>query len=105
MSPTGTVTMLVTASVVVLTIGSIDAGISGQWDLLVLFLIGLGLSVALLLSVESRRPAIPIRRDLVMWLRDRAAVSGEPLTTVTDRAIATFADRYGVVSDIEEARQ
>jgi hypothetical protein len=40
-----------------------------------------------------------------MWLRDRAAVSGEPLTIVTDRAIATFADRYGAMSDIEEARQ
>ena len=105
MSPTATVRMLVTASTVVLAIGSIDAGLSGQWDLFVLFLIGLGLSVALLLRVESRRPAIPIRRDLVIWLRDRAAVSGESLTTVTDRAIATFADHYGAVSDIEEARQ
>ena len=105
MSPTATVRMLVTASAVVLAIGSVDAGISGEWDLLVLFVIGLGLSVALLFSVESRRPAIPIRRDLVMWLRDRAAVSGEPLTIVTDRAIATFADRYGAMSDIEEARQ
>ena len=104
-SPTGTVRMLVTASVVVLTIGSIDAGLSGQWDLFVLFVIGFSLSVALLFRVESRRPAIPIRRDLVIWLRDRAAVSGESLTTVTDRAIATFADRYGVVSDIEETRQ
>ncbi len=105
MSPTGTVRMLVIANVIVVTIGSIDAGIGGEWDLFVLFLIGLGLSVALLFSVESRRPAIPIRRDLVMWLRDRAAVSGEPLTIVTDRAIATFADRYGAMSDIEEARQ
>ena len=105
MSPTGTVRMLVTASVVVLTIGSIDAGLSSQWDLFVLFVIGFSLSVALLSQVESRRPAIPIRRDLVIWLRDRAAVSGESLTTVTDRAIATFADRYGVVSDIEETRQ
>jgi hypothetical protein len=105
MSPTGTVRMLVTALVVVLAIGSIDAGIGGEWDLFVLFAIGLGLSVALLLRVESRRPAIPIRRDLVAWLRDRAAVSGEPLTTVADRSIATFAERYGVVSDVDEARQ
>ncbi len=105
MSPTGTVRMLVIAIVVVLAIGAIDAGIGGEWDLFVLFIIGLGISVALLLRVESRRPAIPIRRDLVAWLRDRAAVSGEPLTTVTDRSIATFAERYGVVSDVDEARQ
>ena len=105
MSPTGIVRMLVTASIVVLTIGSIDSGISGQWDLFVLFVIALGLSMALLFRVESRRPAIPIRRDLVAWLRDRASTSGESLTEVTDRAIATFADRYGVVSDVEEAHQ
>jgi len=65
MSPTGTVRMLVIAIVVVLAIGAIDAGIGGEWDLFVLFIIGLGISVALLLSVESRRPAIPIRR--VSW--------------------------------------
>lgn len=105
MSPTGTVRLLVTANVVVLAVGSIDAGIGGEWDLFALFAIGLVLSFALLLRVESRRPAIPIRRDLVVWLSDRASVSGEPLTTVTDRAIATFADRYGAVSDVEEARQ
>jgi hypothetical protein len=105
MSPTGTLRLLVVANVVVLVIGSIDAGISGEWDLFILFVIGLVLSLALLARVESRRPSIPIRRDLVVWLRDRASVSGEPLTTVTDRAIATFAERYGVVSDVEEARQ
>jgi len=105
MSPTGIARLLVVANAVVLTIGSIDAGISGEWDLFVILAIGLVLSLALLFRLESRRPSIPIRRDLVVWLRDRASVSGEPLTTVTDRAIATFADRYGVVSDVEEARQ
>lgn len=105
MSPTGIARFLVVANVVVLSIGSIDAGISGEWDLFVIFAISLAVSLALLLSLESRRPSIPIRRDLVSWLRDRASLSGEPLTTVTDRAIATFADRYGVVSDVEEARQ
>ncbi len=97
--------MLVTANVVVLTIGSIDAGIGGQWDLFTLFGVGLILSIALLLRIESRRPAIPIRRDLVVWLRERASVSGEPLMTVTDRAISTFADRYGAISDVEQARK
>jgi hypothetical protein len=105
MSPTGTVKMLVSANVVVMGVGLVDAGIGGQWDLFVLFAIGLGLGVALLFRVESRRPSIPIRRDLVAWLRDRASLSGQPLTTVTDRAIATFAERYGVVTDVEEAHQ
>lgn len=105
MSPTGAVKMLGFANVVVMGVGFVDAGIGGQWDLFVLFAIGLGLSVALLFRVESRRPSIPIRRDLVAWLRDRASLSGQPLTTVTDRAIATFAERYGVVTDVEEGHQ
>ena len=105
MNPTGTVRMLATANVVVLAIGAIDAGVGGEWDLFALFAIGLGLAVALLLRVESRRPAVPVRRDLVAWLRDRASVSGESLDAVTDRAIATFAERYGAVSDVDEARQ
>jgi hypothetical protein len=105
MSPTGTMRMLVVANAVVLIIGSIDAAIGGQWDLFVLFVLSLVFGLALLARVESRRPAIPIRRDLVAWLRDRASLSGESLTTVTDRAISTFVERYGVVSDVEEARQ
>ncbi len=105
MSPTGIVKLLVAANLVVLSIGVIDAATSGEWDLLVLFVVGLGLSLALFFRLESRRPAVPIRRDLVAWLRDRASVSGESLETVTDRAIATFADRYGAVSDADEARQ
>ena len=105
MSPTGIVKLLVGANLIVAIVGSVDAGISGEWDLFVLFAIGLGLSVALIMRLESSRPAIPVRRDLVAWLRDRASVSGESLTAVTDRAIATFADRYGPVSEVDEARQ
>ena len=105
MTATATTKLLVTASLLTLTIGSIDAGISGDWDLFVIFLIAIGLSLTLLIRLESRRPAIAIRRDLVAWLEDRASVSGESLQSVTDRAIATFADRYGKVIDPEDAQQ
>lgn len=105
MSPTGIAKLLVDASLVVLAIGAIDAGISSEWDLFALFAVVVGLNTALLIRLEPRRPAVPIRRDLVAWLRDRASVSGESLGTVTDRAISTFADRYGAVSDVEDARQ
>jgi hypothetical protein len=105
MSPSSTVRTLIIASAVVLFIGSVDAGIGGEWDLFVLILFGFLISIALLLHVESKRPAVPIRRDLVAWLRDRADSSGEPLTAVTDRAVATFAENYGVVVEVDEARQ
>lgn len=105
MSPTGVTRLLVTANVVVLGIGVIDAAITGEWDLLTVLLIGLAISTVLLVRLEARRPAVPIRRDLALWLRERAAISGESLDTVTDRAVSTFADRYGALVDAKETRQ
>lgn len=105
MRPTGTAKLLVTASVAVLGIGVIDAALSAEWDLLVILALGLVISLSLLVRLESRRPAVPIRRDLVVWLNDRASISGESPSAVADRAIATFADRYGSVMEVEETRQ
>ena len=105
MSPTATTRLLVFSAIVVALVGAVDAGIGGEWDLFVLFVGVLAIATALGLRLESRRPAVPVRRDLVAWLRDRSSISGEPLSTVTDRAIATYADRYGVVADVDEVRQ
>ncbi len=105
MNPTGTTKLLVVAAIVVALAGAIDAAIGGQWDLFVLFLAGLGIATVLGLRLESRRPAVPIRRDLVAWLRNRSSISGESLSAVTDRAISTYADRYGAVIEVDEARQ
>jgi hypothetical protein len=105
MSPTTTTRWLVFSAIVVALVGAIDSGIGSEWDLFVLFVAILGIATALGLRLESRRPAIPVRRDLGAWLRDRSSISGEPLSTVTDRAIATYADRYGVVAEIDQVRQ
>jgi len=105
MSPTVSTRLLVVSGIVVALVGSIDAVIGREWDLFVLFAAVLAISTALGLRLESRRPEIPIRRDLVTWLRDRSSISGEPLSTVADRAISTYADRYGVVAEVDEARQ
>jgi hypothetical protein len=105
MSPTTTTRWLVFSAIVVSLVGAIDSGIGSEWDLFVLFVAILAITTALGLRLESRRPAIPVRRDLVAWLRDRSFISGEPLSKVTDRAIATYADRYGVVAEIDQVRQ
>jgi len=105
MNPTAGTRLLVSAVIVLALVGVVDAGIGGEWDLFVLFALLLGFGAALAFKLDSRRPAIPIRRDLVRWLRDRASASGEPISAVADRAIATFADRYGVVAEVDEARQ
>jgi hypothetical protein len=105
MNPTGGAKLLVIVAGVVAAIGAIDAAISSEWDLFVLFMIIVGVALALGLRLASRRPAVPIRRDLVHWLGDRALASGESMSVVTDRAISTFQDRYGTVTDVDEARQ
>ena len=105
MNPTGGAKLLVIVAGVVATIGAIDAAISSEWDLFVLFTIIAGVVLALGFRLQSRRPEVPIRRDLVHWLGDRALASGESMSVVTDRAISTFQDRYGTVTDVDEARQ
>jgi uncharacterized membrane protein YfcA len=105
MNPTPSAKLLVLVAGVVSIVGATDAAISGEWDLFVLFMIIAGVAMALGLRLQSRRPEIPIRRDLVRWLGDRASASGEPMSVVTDRAIATFRDRYGAAIDADEARQ
>ena len=105
MSPNSTNKLLVTGIGLVLIVGTVDAAIGGEWDLFALFAIALVLDLALVFRLESRRPSIPIRRDLVTWLERRAAISGEPLTAVTDRAIATFEEQYGVPGMMAEEPQ
>lgn len=95
MSPTSTARMLVIGLLVVALIGAVDSAIGDEWDLSVLFALLAAMSAALTVRLEWRRPALPIRRDLVVWLRDRAAVSGEPLTALADRALSSYRERYG----------
>lgn len=106
MAPSGLTRLLVVSLTVVSGVGTVDAAISREWDLLVVLALTLGLSVTLLGRLEARRPAIPVRRDLVVWLRERAAVSGEPISALTDRALAAYRDRYGQApGDREQLRR
>ncbi|MFQ5555041.1 MAG: hypothetical protein ACE5GC_06695 [Acidimicrobiia bacterium] len=106
MNPGRFTRIIVLGLVVVLLVGIVDAAIGGEWDLLGILAIALVLSLVLASRLESRRPLVPIRRDLFAWLEDRAAVSGEPVTVVADRAIASFTERYGhAMSPPQEPRE
>lgn len=75
------------------TVGTVDAGLSREWDLLAVFA-GLDVILAILgLRSRGRRVMVPLRSDLVAWLRHRAATHGEPLESVADRAVATYRAR------------
>ncbi len=81
--------LLITTLIVVL-IAVIDAGISGEWDLFVVALIALAPLGTLIVRFQSARPAVPLRADLVRWLERQAALTGEPLTQIADRALSTY---------------
>lgn len=88
MPPTDVNKLILALAVVVSAVGALDAAVGGQLDLVVVFALTGALQLALLLRLQSRRPAVPLRADLVGWLRDRAAAQGEPMTVVADRCIA-----------------
>jgi transposase len=54
------------------------------------------LQLLLVMRTNGRRPSVPIRADLVRWLRDRAAAEGEPAELIADRAVSAYrADLLG----------
>ena len=99
MAPTTLHRAVLLMSSLVLSVGVIDSIVSRAWDFLAVFTMALALQVLLLVRLTGRRPAVPIRRDLVMWLRDRAALGGEPMEAVADRAISAY--RAGF-TDVEQ---
>jgi hypothetical protein len=87
-APTDLNKLILAMAVVVSMVGALDAAVGGQLDLVVVFVLATVLQLTLLLRLQSRRPAVPLRADLVGWLRDRAAAQGEPIGAVADRCVA-----------------
>jgi len=88
MAPTTLNRAVLLTTSVVLAVGVVDGIVSREWDFLAVFAIALALQLLLLARLSGRRPAVPIRRDLVGWLRNQAALGGESMETVADRAIS-----------------
>lgn len=88
MTPTLLNKSVVGVALAVASLGALDASVGRNWDLAVVFALLGCLNSVLLLRLQSRRPSIPIRADLVGWLRARSAATGEPLELIADRCIA-----------------
>ena len=79
---------LVTVSLGLVGVGAIDAAISGQWDVLVILLVAaVPLAALALLGARGRVPTT-LRADLHRALARRAALDGEPVDSLLDRAVA-----------------
>ena len=88
MPPTDMNKLVLALAVVVSAVGGVDAAIGGSMDLVVVFALAGVLQLMLLLRLQVRRPAVPLRADLVAWLRDRSAAKGEPMGAIADRCLA-----------------
>lgn len=90
MQPSTANLVALSAAAVVAAIGVADGALGGNWDAAALFAALLVLLVMVVVRARSRRPPVPVRGDLVAWLRRRASETGEPAGTIADRAIATY---------------
>ena len=80
--------VLVSLAALAAVVGMIDAAMAGLWDLVAVFSLVLVPLIGLLASLQWGRQVVPLRPDLAAWLRDRSALTGEPLASVADRAVA-----------------
>ena len=99
MAPTTHNRLVLLMSSLVLAVGVIDGIVSREWDVLAVFAAALALQLLLLARLSVRRPAVPIRQDLVAWLRDEAALRGEPMEAVADRAISSYQAGFSDLGD------
>ena len=99
MTPTTLNRAVLVTSVIVLGVGVVDGIVSREWDLLAVFAIALLLQLVLLARLSTGRPAVPIRGDLVRWLREHSALTGDSMDAVADRAIASY--RSGFTTSVE----
>lgn len=89
MSPTRLHKNVLMIALAVAAVGALDASIGGQPDLAAIFvLLGL-LQLTLLTRLQTKRPALPLRADLIAWLSEQGAINGEPMEAVADRVLAT----------------
>lgn len=95
MTPTVSTRLTIAVMIAVAAVGVVAAALDDDWDLAAVFVVLAALAVGLLARTAARRPLVPIRADLVRWMNDRAAVSGDRMERLADRAIAAYRDGLG----------
>ena len=95
MTPTLPSALALGVALVLAAVGAVDAARGQHWDTAAVFGLLLLVLLGLLTRVRGARPSVPLRGDLVRWLRERSAVTGEPVEVLADRALAAFREQYG----------
>ena len=80
--------VLLLIAVVIGLVGSLDAFLSQEWDLLAVFMLLLTVQLMLWLRHRAHRTPVTLRPDLTRWVEHHSQRTGEPFDDVLDRAIA-----------------
>jgi hypothetical protein len=75
-------------ALVLTAVALIDAAVSGAWDLVAVLGVVAALLLGVLLATSTGRRPVTLRPDLARALQRRAALSGESVDTLVDRAVA-----------------
>lgn len=81
---------LLTTSSAVTTIATVDAAFGRDWDVVTVTALALILQVVALIGLGRRNSKVGLRPDLARWLHDRAAMNGESVEVIADRAVSSF---------------
>jgi hypothetical protein len=82
--------IIVTVGLVIAGVGALDAFVSREWDLLVVFLLVVTLQLILWLRLRANRIPVTLRPDLARWLERQSGRTGESFDDVLDRAVAWY---------------
>lgn len=82
--------IIIMVGLVVAGVGALDALVSREWDLLVVFLLVISLLAMLALRTRAGRVPVTLRPDLFRRLERQAERSGEPFEDVLDRSVAWY---------------
>ncbi len=91
---TNTVTVgLLLSALVASVIGTLDAAISDEPDLVAVLAFIALLQLVLLIRLAAARRPLAVRADLWSWVHDRAVRTGDRPEQVADRAVAAYRAR------------
>lgn len=82
--------VVLSIGLVVTGVGALDAFISREWDLFVVFLLSMSLQLLLWLRFRANRIPVSLRPDLARWIERQSQRTGEPFDDVLDRAVAWY---------------
>lgn len=90
--------VILSIGLTVVAVGFLDALLSREWDLLTVFALSGIIQIVLWMRETATRLPCTLRPDLAHWIERRAALVGEPATTVLDRSVAHYKHRLYVGS-------